>query len=85
MRLGNWLTVDEARSLRQLPDKYTVKGKRDRAAFAVLLGCGLRRRELTDLTLDHIQSREDHWVIVDLVGRWPHPRGPDARMGKTDD
>jgi hypothetical protein len=29
MRLGNWLTVDEARSLWQLPNRNTVKGKRD--------------------------------------------------------
>src|SRR6516164_2158636 len=28
MRLGNWLTVDEARSLWQLPNMYSVKGKR---------------------------------------------------------
>jgi len=31
IRLGNWLTVDEARSLWQLPNRNTVKGKRDRA------------------------------------------------------
>jgi site-specific recombinase XerD len=46
MRLGNWLTVEEARSLWQLPNLNTVKGKRDRAILAVLLGCGLRRGEL---------------------------------------
>jgi site-specific recombinase XerD len=28
IRLGNWLTVDEARALWQLPDMHTVKGKR---------------------------------------------------------
>jgi len=56
MRLGNWLTVDEARSLWQLPNWHTVKGKRDRAILAVLLGCGLRRKELIDLTVEHIQS-----------------------------
>jgi len=74
MRLGNWLTVDEARSLWQLPDMHSVKGKRDRAILAVLLGCGLRRRELIDLTFDHIQRREDHWAIVDLVGKGGHIR-----------
>src|SRR6202011_3283848 len=74
MRLGNWLTVDEARSLWQLPNMHSVKGKRDRAILAVLLGCGLRRRELIDLTFDHIQRREDHWAIVDLVGKGGHIR-----------
>ena len=74
IRLGNWLTVNEARSLCQIPDTRTLKGKRDRAMLAVLLGCGLRRRELTDLTLDHLQRREEHWAIVDLVGKGGHIR-----------
>jgi site-specific recombinase XerD len=74
MRLGNWLTVEEARALWQLPNMHTVMGKRDRAILAVLLGCGLRRRELTDLTVDHLQRREDHWAIVDLVGKGGHIR-----------
>ena len=74
MRLGNWLTVEEARSLWQLPNSHTAKGLRDRAILAVLLGCGLRRRELIDLTLDHIQRRVDHWAIVDLVGKGGHIR-----------
>jgi site-specific recombinase XerD len=74
IRLGNWLTVNEARSLWQIPDTRTLKGKRDRAMLAVLLGCGLRRSELTDLTLDHLQRREEHWAIVDLVGKGGHIR-----------
>jgi len=74
IRLGNWLTADEARSLWQLPNGHTVKGKRDRAILATLLGCGLRRGELIDLTFDHIQRREDHWAIVDLVGKGGHIR-----------
>src|SRR5215469_10946402 len=46
MKLGNWLTLTEARNLWQLPNPHTLKGKRDRAMLAVLLGCGLRRSEL---------------------------------------
>jgi len=41
---------------------------------AVLIGCGLRRGELLDLTLGSIQQREEHWVIADLVGKGGHVR-----------
>jgi len=58
----------------QLPDSETLKGKRDRAMLAVLLGCGLRRGELIQLTVDHLQRREEHWAIVDLVGKGGHVR-----------
>jgi len=74
VRLGNWLTVNEARMLWQLPDAQTLKGKRDRAMLAVLLGCGLRRGELIQLTVDHLQRREEHWAILDLVGKGGHVR-----------
>ena len=74
IHLGNWLTVNEARSLWQIPDTRTLKGKRDRARLAVLLGCGLRRSELTDLTLDHLQRGEERRAIIDLVGNGGHIR-----------
>src|SRR5215471_16902791 len=65
-RLGNWLTANEARALLELPSCYSLKGKRDNAILAVLLGCGLRRRELIELSFDHIQRRDEHWAIADL-------------------
>jgi len=37
--------------------------------LGLLLGCGLRRSEVVGLRLDQLQSREGHWVIVDLVGK----------------
>jgi site-specific recombinase XerD len=69
VRLGNWLTAEQARALWQVPDCTTLKGKRDRALLAVLLGCGLRRREAAELHLANLQRREDHWAIVDLIGK----------------
>jgi len=34
----------------------------------------LRRHEAVALTLDHLQQREEHWAIVDLVGKGGHVR-----------
>jgi len=47
---------------------------RDFATLAILLGCGLRRAELTALRVEDIQQREEHWVIADLVGKGGHLR-----------
>ena len=68
-RSGNWLTKAQAQALLNAPDTTTLKGKRDQALLAVLLGCGLRRQEAASLTLSHIQQREGRWAIVDLVGK----------------
>ena len=74
VRLGNWLTAEQAQSLWLAPDCQRLKGKRDRALVALLLACGLRRHEAVTLTLDNLQQREEHWAIVDLVGKAGHVR-----------
>jgi integrase/recombinase XerD len=68
-RLGHWLTQDEAQDLLDTPDVLTVRGRRDRAMLAVMVGAGLRRAEVVALTVEHLQLREGRWVIVDLVGK----------------
>src|ERR1700685_1771517 len=69
VRVGDWLSLRQAQTLLNAPDVRTKKGLRDRAMFAPLLGCGLLRSELTNLTMKHIQQRDNRWCIVDLVGK----------------
>ncbi|WP_263349688.1 tyrosine-type recombinase/integrase [Acidicapsa acidisoli] len=68
-RLGNWLTREQAKELLQVPDRSTLKGKRDYAILALLVGCALRRRELATLKMSDLQEREGRWVIADLCGK----------------
>src|SRR5678815_4130943 len=69
IRVGNWLSSRQAQALLSAPDIATVRGLRDRAILAVLLGCGLRRAEVAALTFTHLQQRDGRWCIVDLVGK----------------
>lgn len=73
-RVGNWLTTEEGQRLVQSIPRDTMRGKRDAAMIGLLLGCGLRRAEVAALNVNLIQRREDHWVIVDLVGKAGHVR-----------
>lgn len=68
-RLGNWLTREQTRELLQVPDRSTLKGKRDYAILAVLVGCALRRDELATLEVETLQMREGRWVLADLLGK----------------
>jgi site-specific recombinase XerD len=73
-RLGNWLTCAQGRRLLDAPNRDQTKGKRDHAILSLLLGCGLRRAELISLNLTHLQQRDDHWAIVDMIGKGGHVR-----------
>ncbi len=67
--IGNWLTAEQGRTLLTGFKSDDLRGLRDRAIVAVLLGCGLRRSELVDLRVENLQVREDHWIIADLIGK----------------
>jgi site-specific recombinase XerD len=69
LRLGQWLTAEQAERLLAVPDLTKIKGIRDSAVIAVLLGAGLRRSELAGMNCDHVQNREGRWLIADLVGK----------------
>jgi site-specific recombinase XerD len=68
-RTGNWLTKRQAEALINHPDPATLKGQRDRAMLALMIGCGLRREEVARLRFEDVRQREGRWVIVDLRGK----------------
>jgi integrase len=68
-RLGNWLSREQAKELLAVPDRSTLKGKRDYVILALLVGCALRRNELAGLDVETIQQREGRWVLADLEGK----------------
>ncbi len=74
VRIGNWLTAEQSKRLLAGADRESLRGKRNYAMLAMLIGCGLRRGELLALRVDSIQLREEHWVIAALLGKAGHIR-----------
>ena len=74
IRVGNWLTAEQGKRLLAIAESDSLRGKRNYAILAMLIGCGLRRGELLALRVDAIQLREEHWVIADLLGKAGHIR-----------
>jgi len=74
VRIGNWITAEQSKRLLAGADRKSLRGKRNYAMLAMLIGCGLRRGELLALRVDSIQLREEHWVIADLLGKAGHIR-----------
>jgi len=68
-RLGHWLDREQSQHLLALPDLSTLKGIRDAALLALLVGGGLRRAEMANLNFTHLQQREGRWLIADLLGK----------------
>src|SRR6201988_4523165 len=55
VRIGNWLTVEQSRTLLAKPQGETLRAKCDRAILALLIGCGLLRAELVVLGPEDFQ------------------------------
>lgn len=67
-KAGNWLTLDQVKALLAAPGT-SLPGKRDKAVFALLIGCGLRREELAHLTWDQIGMRDGRTMLIDVRGK----------------
>ncbi len=74
VRVGNWLTAEEGKKSLGTESADTLRSRRNRALLSLLIGCGLRRAEITVLRLEDLQLRENHWVIADPRGKGGHIR-----------
>ena len=69
VRVGNWLTAEEGKKLLGTENADTLRSRRNGVLLSVLIGCGLRRAQVTILRFEDFQLREGHWVISDLRGK----------------
>lgn len=61
---GRSLTLRECRKLLNSCNDGTLKGKRDKAIFAVMMGCGLRRSEVVGLNLLDWDNKEKSFTFI---------------------
>jgi len=73
-RSGNWLSPEQCSAMLKALSGNDLRAKRDYAMVSTLIGYGLRRSELVNLELADVQVRQQHWAIVDLVGKGGHIR-----------
>jgi len=73
-RSGNWLSLEQSSQVLSRARGDHMREKRDYAMLALLFGCGLRRSELVGLEMSDVQRRQEHWAIVDLIGKGGHIR-----------
>ena len=74
VRVGNWLSAEQGKKLVASPSGPELRATRNRAVLAMLIGCGLRRAEVVTVAMEDFELREDHWVLVDLIGKGGHMR-----------
>lgn len=63
---GHALTKEKAQKLLNAPDAESLKGLRDRAILALLIGCGLRRSEVVSISFADIRRRGGRWAIINV-------------------
>lgn len=79
LRVGNWLSAVQGKTLISSPVGLELRNARNQAVLAMLVGCGLHRAEVVTVRIADLQFREDQWVLADLVGKGGHVktgRGP---------
>jgi site-specific recombinase XerD len=83
VRVGNWLTAEQGKRLLEASSAETLRGKRNSAMLATLIGFGLRRAEFA------WPNYAIHSVTRGALGDcrfgwqgWAHSHGSDSALGK---
>ncbi len=72
VRMGRWLSKDDANALLEAPDTHEpneLRGYRDRAILAVMLGAGLRRSEVASLRTSQVSTAEGRFALINIDGK----------------
>lgn len=67
-----WLAPAQVEQITALPDRSTIKGMRDYIVLSVMLGAGLRRDELVNLTFDQIKQqpiKDGFRTVLSITGK----------------
>jgi integrase len=67
-----WLSKQKVDQLTALPDKSTLRGMRDYIVLACLLGIGLRREEMSELTFDALKRlpyKGEYTDVIEVTGK----------------
>ena len=62
--VGRSLTAYQCRKLLKICDDETLRGKRDKALLALMMGCGLRRAEVVGLKMEHWNAKESTFTFI---------------------
>lgn len=67
-RVSEFLTEGEVKAILRVPDRRTLKGKRDYALLLLMLSTGLRKAEVCSLTADSLTTYRNQ-AVIDVIGK----------------
>jgi len=67
-RVSEFLTESEVKAILRVPDRRTLKGKRDYALLLLMLSSGLRKAEVCSLSIENLTTYRNQ-VVIDVIGK----------------
>lgn len=67
-RPSEFLTEEEVKAILRVPDRRTLKGKRDYALLLLMLTSGLRKAEVCSLSVENFTTYRNQ-PVIDVIGK----------------